>query len=54
MDPALATWTGEAVREQMVLLGVLHFLALENLRDAHVLFKMFKKVSTAHEHTHMY
>jgi hypothetical protein len=44
MDPAGAPWTGEARREQTVLLGVLCFLSLENLRDAHVLFKMLKKV----------
>ena len=45
MDPTVAPWTGEARREQMVVLGVLYFLALENLRDAHVLFRMLKKVS---------
>lgn len=48
MDPAVATWTGEARREQVALLGMLSFLALENLRDAHVLFRMFKKVSGGH------
>lgn len=43
MDPAVAPWTGEVKREQVVVLGVLHFLALENLRDAHVLFRLLKK-----------
>jgi hypothetical protein len=44
MDPVAAPWTGEARREQVVLLGVLSFLSLENLRDAHELFSMLKKV----------
>jgi hypothetical protein len=44
MDPAEAPWTGEARRERVVALGVLHFLALENIRDAHVLFRSLKKV----------
>ena len=47
MDPGAggeAPWTGEARREQEVLLGVLCFLAMENLRDANELFRMFKKV----------
>ena len=44
MDPTVATWSGEVRREQMVLLGVLFFLSLENVRDANELFRMFKKV----------
>mmetsp|Transcript_6715 Transcript_6715/g.11020 ORF Transcript_6715/g.11020 Transcript_6715/m.11020 type:complete len:311 (+) Transcript_6715:51-983(+) len=49
MDPAVAPWTGQTRREQVVALGVLHFLALENLRDAHVLFRLLKKHRNEHK-----
>ena len=44
LDPAQAPWTGVSRRERVVLLGVLYFLSLENLRDANILFNIFKKV----------
>lgn len=43
MDPSVATWTGETKREQIVLLGVLYFLSLENLRDANDLMRSFRR-----------
>lgn len=43
LDPAQAPWTGGSRRERVVLLGVLYFLSLENLRDANILFNIFKK-----------
>mmetsp|Transcript_10981 Transcript_10981/g.9922 ORF Transcript_10981/g.9922 Transcript_10981/m.9922 type:complete len:296 (-) Transcript_10981:424-1311(-) len=36
-------------RDRALTLGILHFLALENLRDAFELFKIFKKIQKAHE-----
>lgn len=47
IDTTYPTAENVALRERNLTLAILHFLALENLRDANELFRCYKKVTKA-------